>query len=164
MNQIMRWNMESDAKETAFKKMKEDAMPYKLQDHVVANLMQAYMAVTNTTYAEELPNTPMNYWPGEELAFAEDYGKEFDKQLETERNKEAYAKSRCYVHETVKNFKKRYGSIKPESPVFYSTKLPTGIKRSHDEAMNDGSDEEMEKEIVESCFLLTDRSAEGLDT
>ena len=33
--------MESYAKKTAFKKMKEDIMPYKLQDHVVANLMQA---------------------------------------------------------------------------------------------------------------------------
>ena len=54
MNQIMRWNTESDAKETVYKKMKEDVMSYKLQDHVVANLMQAYMAVTNITYAKEL--------------------------------------------------------------------------------------------------------------
>ena len=74
----------------------------------------------------------------------------------------AYSKSRHYVQETFKNFKRRYGSVRPESPMFYSTKLPTGIKRSHDEIMND-SDEEMGKEIVESCFLQTDRSAEGLD-
>ena len=61
MNQIMRWNMESDVKETTFKKMKEDIMPYKLQDRVVANIMQAYMAVTNTTYAKEVQNMPMKY-------------------------------------------------------------------------------------------------------
>ena len=47
--------------------------------------------------------------------------------------------------------------------MFYPTKLPTGIKRSHDEAMNDDSDEEMGKEIVESCFFQTNKSAEGLD-
>ena len=86
MNQITRWNMESDAKEIAFKKMNEETMLYKVQDHVVANLMQACMAVTNTKYAKELQNMPMNYWPGDELAFAEDYGRGFDKQLEMESN------------------------------------------------------------------------------
>ena len=50
----MRWIMESDAKEAAVRKVKKDIMPYKLQDHVMANLIQAYMAVTNTTYAKEL--------------------------------------------------------------------------------------------------------------
>ena len=108
--------------------------------------MQAYMAVTNTTYSKELQNMPMNYWPGDELAFAEDYGREFDKQLETERNIEPYS----FVVETVKNFKRMYGSTTPEPAMCYPTTLSTGIKRSHEEAMYDNSDNEMGKDIVES--------------
>ena len=107
------------------------------------------MAVTNTIYAKKLQNIMMNYLPGDNPPFAEDYGREFDKQLEMEKNMEAYSKSRPIVQETIKNFKRRYGSIRPESPMVHSTKLPTGIKRSHDKAMNDDSDEEMGKEIVE---------------
>ena len=41
MNQIMRWNMETDAKEAAFSKMKEDSMPNEVHNHVVANFMQS---------------------------------------------------------------------------------------------------------------------------
>lgn len=61
ISQIMRLNMETDAKEAAFSKMKEDIMPYKVQDHVVTNLMQAYLSVTNSTYAQALKNTLINY-------------------------------------------------------------------------------------------------------
>ena len=44
-------------------------MPYKVQDHAVANLMQAYLFVTNSTFAQELKTAAMNYWPGSELTF-----------------------------------------------------------------------------------------------
>ena len=44
-------------------------MPYKVQDHVVANLIQAYLTVTIFTYAQELKDTPMTYWPGGDLVF-----------------------------------------------------------------------------------------------
>ena len=111
------------------------------------------MAVTNTTYAKELQNTPMNYLPGDEVAFAEDYEMEFDKQLEMERNIKASSKSRPIVLETVKNSKRKYGSITLEPAMVHPTKLPTGIKRSHEEAMNDKSADEMGEDIVESCFL-----------
>ena len=45
-------------------------MSYKVQDHVVANLMQTYLDVSNFTYAQELKNTPLNYWPGGDLVFS----------------------------------------------------------------------------------------------
>ena len=70
----------------------------------------------------------MNYWPGDELSFAEDYGRQFDMQLETERNTEAYSKSRPFVVETVKNFKRMYESITPEPAMCYPAKLPADIK------------------------------------
>ena len=54
-----------------------------------------------------------------------------------------------------------YESITPESAMCYTTKLPAGMKRSHEETMNDKSDDEMGVDIVESCFLQSDRSVEG---
>ena len=57
----MRWNMKSDAKEAAFSEMKKKTMPFKVKTHVVTNFMKAYLAVTNSAYAQELKNTQMYY-------------------------------------------------------------------------------------------------------
>ena len=51
----------------------------------------------------------------------------------------------------------------PEPAVCYPTKTPSGIERYPEEVMKDKSDDEMGEDIVESCFLQTDRSAEGLN-
>lgn len=54
----MRWNMESDFKEASLRKMKESTITCKFQDHhVVTTLMQAYLAVTNSTSTQDLKNT-----------------------------------------------------------------------------------------------------------
>ena len=134
--------MESEAKENAFKKMSEDSMPFRVQEHVVANLMQAYMTVTNTTYAKELQNTPMNYWSGDDLFFTEDNGREFDSQLEMERNMEAYSKSKPIMPETVRNSKRRFDSITSDPMQCYATKAPSDAKEPSQEDMDDQSNDE----------------------
>ena len=44
----------------------------------------------------------------------------------------------------------------------YLTKAPSGIKRSPLEVRNNKADDEIEKDVVQSWFLQSDRSMEGL--
>ena len=71
------------------------------KDHVVTNLMIVYLAVTNSTYAQELRNTSKNYWPGNDLPFPVVYGRDFDAQIDLEKSMKAYprnSKRECFYH------------------------------------------------------------------
>lgn len=76
---------------------------------------------------------------------------------------EPYSKSRPILLESVRNSTRRYVSITPEPTMCYPIKLPKGIKRSYEEVMNNISDDKMGDDLVESCLLQNDRSAEGLN-
>ena len=64
-------------------KKRDNPLTFRVHDHVVKNLIQAYITVTDSMFAAELRGQPLN-WSGDNLVFDDNFNDEFDQELDRE--------------------------------------------------------------------------------